>query len=141
MSSCARIFLYLVVGLPIVAGLPSRVGARSGTNLEARLTPAYRECLDRNGTETYPQALCLGEEAVRQDARLTAQWRHMLEGMPASRARLLRQDQRRWIARRDASCKAEVVAYDVINSTAKLVYNACYMDITVRRIMFLKRVR
>jgi len=141
MSSCTRIFLHLVVCLGIVAGLPSRVGARSDTDLEARLTPAYRECLDRNGTATYPQALCLGEEAVRQDARLTAQWRHMLEGMPASRARLLRQDQRRWIAQRDVGCKAEVAADGVINSTAKLVYNSCYLDITVRRIMFLKRVR
>jgi len=140
MRSYTPIALQIIVGLGIGAALPVSAFAQAETGVQARLTPAYRECHTRSGGG-FPEAVCLGEESLRQDARLNAQWRRTLSGMSALEGRSLRRHQRGWIARRDAHCKAEVVADDVLGATAKLVYNDCYLDLTVRRIMFLERLR
>lgn len=111
--------------------------------LEARLSPAYRQCMA--GTDAaqgvHPAMMrCEASEFVRQDARLNAAYRAARTRLRGDERTELRDVQRRWIAARDAGCQAE---YDAGGGgqISELNQSGCRLRETIARTMELERLR
>ena len=130
--------LTIVSVSPVVAAGPDPIPIEDA--FVGHVSQTYLTCHQEQGGGTFTEAMCLGDESRRQEVVLNAVWRRTIARLPASRANALRSDERRWIAGRDKRCDDEVVEYDVINSTAKLVWGECHLKDLIGRIAFLRRL-
>lgn len=131
----------VVLVVVVVAFLMSSSALTAATAPGGHVSDAYLAYHAQQGGGMFTEAMCLAEESVRQDAVLNAEWRRTILAIPKSRASALRREEREWIARRDHLCDQEVVDDDVINSTAKLVWNQCEVDARIARVALLRRIR
>lgn len=107
--------------------------------IERRYTPALKRCQDR-ATVTYEIAACFEAEFTRQDAILNRTWRTTLARLPAAKHQPLLAAQRKWIAARDPFCREDVEGFG--NGTiAPVAYSNCRAELTIRRTMWLERLR
>lgn len=105
--------------------------------IEQRHSAAFNACQQRAVT-TRDTVDCYGQEFTRQDAALNRAWR-------AARARvkartLLLAAQRSWIARRDLFCKSRADKYQG-GTIMPVIYASCRVEQTIRRTMWLERLR
>jgi len=114
--------------------------AQTDDEVEARLTPAVRACErapEKGGT--LDQALCYKDEAVRQDQRLHEVWKQVAHRLSPAGRLAMRKRERQWIKERDSRCHEE--AAGDIGTTAAYMFNVCMANETIRRTMWLERVR
>jgi uncharacterized protein YecT (DUF1311 family) len=107
--------------------------------IERRYTPQFQACQER-ATVTSENANCFEAEFARQDAVLNRIWRTTLARLPANQHQPLRAAQRKWITARDRFCKSDVEGFD--NGTiAPVAYSDCRVELTIRRTMWLERLK
>ena len=103
-------------------------------------TPAYNACAhapDNGGT--FQQAQCMSAEDDRQDRALQAVWRRLMARMDVPSREALRIRQRAWIKAREVASQG--IADDFVNSTRALVWASSYADETIRRTIWLEKLR
>lgn len=86
----------------------SHSGAAQAIDAETQYSPQYARCL-RSGDAakgvTVAMAGCVNAEYAKQDARLNAAYAAAMEKRSPQAREALRNEQRAWIKRRDASCE------------------------------------
>ena len=70
----------------------------------ARADPAYDRCIEQSDGSNPAWGACGGAWITREDARLNATWRRVYPMLEGDAAKALLQEQRAWIAYKDASC-------------------------------------
>ncbi len=129
-----------VIGLALVVASTGVVAARQPTEVERRYTPAYDACMthgDAGQGVTVAMRDCNDAELVRQDSALNVAYRQaMARRAPAQQAELRKQE-RLWIAHRDKICAPEVDG----GTAALLNSDGCYLDETIRRTIWLEKLR
>jgi uncharacterized protein YecT (DUF1311 family) len=106
--------------------------------IERRYTPAYLACRNRRGAA---MGECNTAELKVQDERLNRTWVGVMTGLPSdARRHALRLLERKWIKDRDRACRA------LANPDAAVEWrngdgSACLLNATIRRTMWLERVR
>jgi uncharacterized protein YecT (DUF1311 family) len=126
----------MIYALVLAVGWPAC--AQTDRDVAARLTPEVRACEQApENSGTLQQALCYKDEDTRQDKRLNDLWAQVMSSISPARRQNLRANERRWVEQRDEDCKDEANAY--INSTAAYMYNRCYAEESIRRIIWMER--
>ncbi|MES2444928.1 MAG: lysozyme inhibitor LprI family protein [Pseudomonadota bacterium] len=105
--------------------------------IERRYSPGYLACRNRRGVAL---GECNTAELKIQDDRLNRIWVRVMTGLPDARRRALRLLERKWIRERDRACAA------LANPDAAVEWKsgdrtACLVHATIRRTMWLERVR
>ena len=114
--------------------------AQTDDEVAARLTPAVHACEhspEKGGT--LDQALCYKDEAVRQDQRLNEVWTQVVNRLSLADRKAMRRSERQWINERDSTCHEE--AAEGIGTTAAYMFNVCMANETIRRTMWLEKIR
>lgn len=125
----------------VIAALVLAVPAPAQTASEAehRYSRTYRSCINTGDAALgMTQAIveCAADEFKRQDANLNRIYRVAIAGQSGAGMRRLRNQQRAWIARRDARCApARSGTIDRINRTL------CMLSETTKRTIWLERRR
>ena len=94
---------------------------------------SYAQCQKAAGGVDPQLHACDAAEITSRDAVLNQSYRKLLAAITPARQALLRTAERDWIAFRDAECAFRRSA-DAGGSDAVLVYDACRLDLTARRI-------
>jgi len=102
--------------------------------IDARYTPAHRRCLARPDLNTMLHDQCNGQEMKRQDARRNAVW------AKTARQPALRNAERAWIAERQKHCLLQSKEAEG-GSLEAIEYSACMIDETIRRTIWLEKLR
>jgi uncharacterized protein YecT (DUF1311 family) len=98
---------------------------------EEQTSKAYAACLDKSGGVTVAMQACIADEFERQDKRLNAAYKALIEVVSEKRKTELRDVQRKWIAFLDANCSFYV---DPEGGTAdRLAANECRVTHTALR--------
>jgi uncharacterized protein YecT (DUF1311 family) len=107
--------------------------------IDRRYTAAFTACqAHANGSSANAQ--CFVAEFDRQDAALNRTWKATLGRLPSATHQPLKEAQRKWIAARDPFCKAR--SDDFSGGTiAPIIYVNCRVELTIRRSMWLERLR
>lgn len=106
--------------------------------IERRYTPAYEACRHRRGVA---MGVCNSAELKVQDAALNITWVRVMTALPSdARRHALRLLQRQWIKDRDRACRA--LANPDLNADWQAGdVSACLLNATVRRLIWLERLR
>lgn len=106
--------------------------------IERRYTPAYLACRNRRGAA---MSECNTAEFEVQDARLNRTWVRVMTGLPSDgRRHALRLLERQWIKERDRACRA-LASRDAAAERRSGDGSLCLLNATIRRTMWLERVR
>jgi|ERR1044072_1871570 uncharacterized protein YecT (DUF1311 family) len=106
--------------------------------IEQRYTAAYQACRNRRGAA---MGECNTAELRIQDARLNRTWLRVMTALPSdARRHELRLLERKWIKERDRACRA-LANRDIDAEWQSGDVSACLLNATVRRTMWLERVR
>ena len=106
--------------------------------IERRYTPAYAACRARRGVAL---GECNSAELRVQDALLNKTWVRVMTALPSDERRHdLRLLERKWIKDRDRACRA-LANPDLDADWRGGDISACLLNATVRRIIWLERVR
>lgn len=115
--------------------------AQTDSQVDARYTAAFKTCMktgDAAGGVTSAMMSCLGEENMRQDARLNGAYKAAMQRLNAAQKTQLRNAERAWIGQRARRCdSAQQEAGG--GSASGLVYSNCFLDETIRRTIWLQR--
>ncbi|MBK7491751.1 MAG: DUF1311 domain-containing protein [Nitrosomonas sp.] len=95
------------------------------------ITKQFSICMDTSGGITVDMINCIGEEAVRQDARINKAYKEIMASLSPARQKVLQTAQRAWIKYRDANC--DFYADPDSGTMATLLANDCYMSSTATR--------
>jgi uncharacterized protein YecT (DUF1311 family) len=107
--------------------------------IQRRYTAKFDACQKRART-TPENATCFEAEFPRQDAVLNRTWTATLARLPGAQHKRLVEAQREWIAARDPFCKRQ--SDDFSGGTiAPIVYVDCRVELTIRRSIWLERLR
>jgi uncharacterized protein YecT (DUF1311 family) len=93
------------------------------------LRHAYDTCLDASGGADAAMQDCISAEYVYQDARLNKIYKSLMVKIPKDEQARLRDEERKWIAYRDAHCK---LAPDS-GQGQRLESNDCAVEQTAKR--------
>jgi uncharacterized protein YecT (DUF1311 family) len=107
--------------------------------VQGRYTRQFDACQKR-AEVTYENANCFEAEFARQDAILNRTWHSVFPRIPVARRTPLLAAQRKWIAARDPFCRR---IYDSFGggTIAPVAYAACRVELTIRRTLWLERLR
>lgn len=106
--------------------------------IERRYTPAYLACRNRRGAA---MGACNAAELKVQDERLNRTWVRVMTGLPSDERRhALRLLERKWIKDRDRACGA-LASRDAAEELRNGDGSLCLLNATIRRAMWLERVR
>jgi uncharacterized protein YecT (DUF1311 family) len=106
--------------------------------IERRYTPAYLTCRARRGVAL---GECNSAELRVQDALLNKTWVRVMTALPSdARRHDLRLLERQWIKDRNRACRA-LANPDLDADWRGGDVSACLLNATVRRIIWLERVR
>ncbi len=107
--------------------------------VNARYTQAFAACQNK-ARVTYENAACFEGEFARQDAALNAVWKGAFARITGpDHARLLAA-QRAWLAARDPFCRTKSDEFSG-GTIAPVVYSSCRVELTIRRTLWLKKLR
>jgi uncharacterized protein YecT (DUF1311 family) len=107
--------------------------------IERCYTRAFATCQDHaNGTPGI--ADCFMIEFGRQDAVLNRTWKATLARLPAAAHKPLIQAQRKWAAARDPFCRDRSDEFSG-GTIAPVIYVSCRAELTIRRTLWLERLR
>lgn len=114
--------------------------APSHPEIDARYTSPYRRCLARPDLNTILRDQCNAQEMKRQDARLNAVWAVTFKRLPPARQPALRSAERAWIADRQKHCLLQ--SKEAEGGTLEAIeYSSCMVDETIRRTIWLEKLR
>ncbi|MEO9130705.1 MAG: lysozyme inhibitor LprI family protein [Sphingomonas sp.] len=121
----------LIMAFVAVAGTAGPALAQNSSHLSA----AFEACIGRAGTNTVQRNLCAQREAGAQDDRLNKAYQRVMRQLATKpKAKLaLRDQERRWIAERDYTCK---VNGDTTDSGCVVMKTAARADELESRIRF-----
>jgi|UniRef100_UPI0035C97052 uncharacterized protein YecT (DUF1311 family) len=93
----------LACAVLLAAGTAVPAVAQTSPNLSA----AFGACIGRAGSNTVQRDICAQREVGSQDDRLNKAYQHVMRQFASDPARklALRDQERRWIAERDYTCK------------------------------------
>jgi uncharacterized protein YecT (DUF1311 family) len=94
-------------------------------------------CRNRRGAA---MGECNTAELKVQDERLNRTWVRVMTGLPDDRRHALRLLERKWIKERDRACAA-LAESDAVAEWLSGDRTACLVNATIRRTMWLERVR
>lgn len=107
--------------------------------VEARYTPAYRQC-GKGSVTTRDAADCLEAEFARQDKALGAAWKAAFARTKGPAHAALLNAQRQWIANRDPFCRKLSDEYSG-GTIAPVIWSSCRVETTIRRTMWLEKLK
>ena len=89
------------------------------------------------------ESICSDDESSLQDDRLNQAWHRLLSKLTPAQQTNLRQLERQWISQREKTCHNTVESDTWANNAfwAQAMYGACYIDQTIRRIIWLEHLR
>jgi uncharacterized protein YecT (DUF1311 family) len=106
--------------------------------IERRYSPIYQACRNRRGVAL---GECNSTELKAQDDLLNRTWVRVMTALPSDQRRhALRLLQRKWIKDRDRACRA-LADPDLDSDWKGGDMSACLLNATIRRTMWLERVR
>ena len=108
-------------------------------DVDKPFTGAWKRC-QNHAITTSDNVQCFDGEFDRQDAALNRTWRATLRRWPASRHAGLVVAQRSWVARRDPFCRHEADQYSG-GTIMPVIYVSCRVEVTIRRTMWLEKLR
>lgn len=93
----------LALTVLVAAGTAAPAVAQTSPNLSG----AFSACIGRAGTNTVQRNICAQREVGSQDDRLNKAYQRVMRQLAATPAKklALRDEERRWIAERDYTCK------------------------------------
>lgn len=107
--------------------------------VNARYTPAFAACQNR-AEITSDNDACFVAEFVRQDAVLNHVWKMAFARITGSDHTRLLAAQRAWLAARDPFCRKTADAFSG-GTIMPVVYSSCRVELTIRRALWLERLR
>lgn len=114
--------------------------APSHPEIDARYSSLYRRCLARRDLNTILHDQCNAQEMKRQDAQLNATWAVTFKRLPSARQTALRSAERAWIADRQKHCLLQ--SKEAEGGTLEAIeYSSCMIDETIRRTIWLEKLR
>lgn len=114
--------------------------APSHPEIDARYSSPYRRCLARSDLNTILHDQCNGQEMKRQDARLNAVWAAVFKRFDPASKPALRSAERAWIAERQKHCLLQ--SKEAEGGTLEAIeYSSCMVDETIRRTIWLEKLR
>jgi uncharacterized protein YecT (DUF1311 family) len=126
--------------LALTLAFAARADAQTDKEVAARLTSALHVCESSQYSEgALEQALCYKDEAARQDQRLNDVWAAAMKSVSPAHREALRRSERRWMKQRDETCNEEAEGY--IDSTTGFMFNLCVTNASIRRTIWLEKVR
>ena len=87
----------------VLAACPLPVSA-AGHDKDPSLRPSYDQCLDESEGVTFAINNCIGTEYDFQDGRLNTAYKALRATMSDAQRKVLRDEERAWIADRDKAC-------------------------------------
>lgn len=120
-----------IIALVATAGMATPAVAQTSAHLSA----AFDACIGRAGSNTVQRNVCAQRESGAQDDRLNKAYQrvmHQLASDPAAKL-ALRDQERRWIAERDYTCK---VNGDTVDSGCVVLKTAARADELERQVRF-----
>jgi uncharacterized protein YecT (DUF1311 family) len=113
--------------------------AQSDTEISARYSREWRQCVDASGGVTVEMRDCSAAEYERQDVRLNAAYRATMARLNRAGQTRLRTLQRAWLRDRRSRC---LNPPDAEGGTLDLILiDACFLDTTIERTIWLERYR
>lgn len=93
--------------LALAVLLAAGTAAPAVAQISPNLSGAFSACIGRAGSNTVQRDICAQREVGSQDDRLNKAYQHVMRQLAADPARklALRDEERRWIAERDYTCK------------------------------------
>jgi uncharacterized protein YecT (DUF1311 family) len=70
----------------------------------AELSETYRQCMTAANNKTVQVNICIQQETARQDARLNKAYQALMKQLDKPAQTKLRDEERRWIKKRDYDC-------------------------------------
>ncbi len=142
----AALLVALVIAPPAIAAGPYayklKITPEEGPvdlAVEGRKSLEYGTCA-QGAMTTLDSTDCLMDELQRQDTMLNLVWGHKYRHIaPANKPALLAA-QRKWVAARDPFCRKQSDAYKG-GTIAPIIFVACKMDLTIRRTMWLEKLK
>ncbi|NOW44296.1 uncharacterized protein YecT (DUF1311 family) [Novosphingobium sp. SG751A] len=114
--------------------------APSHPEIDARYSPPYRRCMARSDLNTILHDQCNGQEMKRQDVRLNAAWAVTFKRVGPARQAALRSAERAWINDRQKHCLLQ--SKEAEGGTLEAIeYSSCMIDETIRRTIWLEKLR
>ena len=107
--------------------------------IDKRYSSEFTACQKR-AISTTANVECFDGEFIRQDKVLNRVWKVTLGGMPGASHGPLLHAQRRWIAARDPFCRKQAAEFEG-GTIAPVVYANCRVEQTIRRAMWLEKLR
>jgi uncharacterized protein YecT (DUF1311 family) len=151
-SAWCKVLSAAALAASLAAALPARAGDPFAYKLEVtpeegqadpavrgRYTAQFAACQKR-ARVTYENAACFEAEFTRQDAALNRVWKATFERTPHAMRKPLLAAQRRWIAGRDPFCREDADGFKG-GTIVPIVYSDCRVELTIRRTMWLERLR
>ena len=134
--------LIIAAGLLTAARLPDYDRFRpDDAVIHARYTPHLEACQNAPyAGAVVAESQCMAAEDKRQDEALNAVWRQVMAHLDASRREALRSLERQWIKDRKSSATQDSADLADFPSRA-LMYGTSYADETIRRTLWLEKLR
>jgi uncharacterized protein YecT (DUF1311 family) len=107
--------------------------------ISARYTPAFAACQNR-AKITSDNDACFAAEFARQDAALNRVWKVTFARITGTDHTRLLAAQRAWLAARDPFCREDADAFSG-GTIMPVVYSSCRVELTIRRALWLERLR
>jgi uncharacterized protein YecT (DUF1311 family) len=107
------------------------------SQVEARYSADYEQCLAAAKGVTGDLMICNGAETDRQDPRLNQTCKLVLAWLSLSRKSSLRTSERAWITERDRRCRC-VLATETGGALATVIQSGCILDETIKRLIWLE---
>ncbi|WP_242108041.1 lysozyme inhibitor LprI family protein [Luteimonas aquatica] len=95
----------------------------------AVLRPSYDECIGAAGAVTPAMQDCISKEYEYQDARLNKAYKVLMAKLPDAEKTKLREEERKWLAERDAACPLEPYG----GQAQRLESNECALKVVAKR--------
>jgi len=104
-----------------------------------RYTAAWANC-QKHAATTSENAACFEAEFRRQDTKLNQTWRETLNRLPLTEHNSLRTAQRQWVTDRDPFCRKDADGF-AGGTIEPVIYVDCLVELTIRRTIWLERLR
>ncbi len=114
--------------------------AHANDSYERYYTAGYNQCLKNSDGGDFSIRDCTVAEIAIQDGRLNEAYKLIMKRLMPSQMNELRQAERLWVQRRDATCKAEAVEEEG-GTLWRVVYSGCILDQTIKRRLFLEKYK
>ncbi|NLY28258.1 MAG: DUF1311 domain-containing protein [Alcaligenaceae bacterium] len=120
-----------IITTAFVALALAGIASAESADDSAKYSKAFTSCMDNSGGVTLNMVECMNAELTRQDAKLNAEYKVLMNSLSAERKTQLRTAQRAWITYRDENC---TFYYDPDGGTmARLEANMCVVRMTAER--------